>query len=298
MGKPPHRTATKLWLGVGAFALVAGSGLPAEAQATPPHQAPAATHGPGGERGHGGEAGEQGARAPATQGGEGGEGGERGSAGALAGASPEVAYAARLALIRGHLAIGRELLASGAGSEALPHFLHPKEEIYEDLEPQLRRLGAPEFEAELDALATAVRGRAAAGEIASRQAAVEAALERAGAALPAATRAQPGFVGDVLAVVLRQAADEYAEALEGGRIANAVEYQDGRGFLSAARAMLGAHAAALRAKDAKAFEEVEAALGRLAAAWPAAAPPARPALSAGEVSALVSRIELAAGDWH
>ena len=290
MGNPPgHRTATKLWLGVGAYALVAGSAVPAgpaEAQ-TPPaasQQAPAAMHAP--------------ASQPAAQGGEGGEGGEGGSAGAFGGAPPNVAYAVRLALIRGHLAIGRELLEAGAASEALPHFLHPTEEIYPDLAAGLRERRAPEFGKELEALAKAVREGADRRQIAQRRDVVEHALGAAMRRLPADTGDSAGFISQVAVLVLRQAAAEYEEAVEDGRIANAVEYQDGRGFLRAAEGLLRGHDSALRAKDFRAWREVDDALTRLALAWPTPRAPERAILSPGEVSGLVSRIELAAGDWR
>lgn len=296
MRNPPRRTrTTMLWIGVGAYALVAGSALPAEAEAqrSTERHVPSSAADQGGGPSHGGEAGARGRET-----GHRGEGGERGAAEAFAGAPPEVIYAARIALIRGHLAVGRELVEAGAWSEALPHFLHPTEEIYEDLAPALRDRGATAFRQQLEVLAQAVRARADALQIEQRYQAVEAVLNRAEARLPAATRDAPGFVGHVVAVVLRQAATEYDEAVEGGRIANAVEYQDSRGFVRTAAAMLRVRERALRAKDARAFGEVMQAVEQLARAWPDVRPPERPVLAPGEVSALVSRIELAAANWR
>jgi hypothetical protein len=275
--------------------LVAGPGLPADGLAQPRtgHQAPAAD----GERAHGGAAAHGTAHGHAAPRGQGGEGGEGGEAGAFANAPPDLAYAARLALIRGHLAIGRELMEAGAWSEALPHFLHPTEEIYDELAEGLRERGVAGFRAELDGLAQAVRRRDAAAA-AQRRRAAETALARAEAGLPAATREEPGFVGALIAAVLRQAAEEYEEAVEQDRIANAVEYQDGRGFLGVARSLLERHGPALRAKDARAHAEVTELLGRMAAAWPAPRAPQRARLTPGEVSALASRVELAASGWR
>jgi hypothetical protein len=301
MGNPPRRTTTKLWLGVGAYALVAGSSLPANAQAPMPQQAPTATHGAGGERGHGGEAGERGQpseHSAQAQPGQGGEGGEGGSAGAFGGASPDIVFAVRLILIRGHLAVGRELLGAGAPSEALPHFLRPTEEIYPALAPGLRERRAPDFREQLEALARAVREGADRRQIAQRREVVERALDAATRRLPADTGDSAGFIGQVAAVVLREAAEEYEAAVEGDRIAKAVEYQDSRGFMKAAEELLRNHDSALRAKNFAAWREVDDALTRLTQAWPGPRPPERAVLSPGEVSALVSRIELAASDWR
>lgn len=310
LGPAKGLSTTKLWVGVGAYVVVAGSALPAagpaEAQTQPHAQppghgahraAPPQAAGPGGEgeRGHARDGAHGDARSAAApgQGGEGGEGGE-GGAGALAGLSPDAAYAARLELIRGHVLVGRELLGAGARADALPHFLHPAEEVYGDLEPELRARRVAPFRRELDALAGAVRAGAGAEEVGKRQAAVSSALDRAAAALPAGTRSDPGFVAGVAAAVLRSAAEEYAEAVEGDRIANPVEYQDGRGFLRAAEGLLRSHERALRAKDAGAWEALAGAVAQLGRVWPAARPPDGPALPPGEVSALVSRVELAA----
>ena len=44
--------------------------------------------------------------------------------------------------------------------------------------------------------------------------------------------------------------------------------------------------------DAAAFERIRAALAKLKVTWPAPMPPATPVLQAGEISALISDIEL------
>jgi hypothetical protein len=77
--------------------------------------------------------------------------------------------------------------------------------------------------------------------------------------------------------------------MEGGRFTKPVEYQDSRGFVWQAERMIEAAAAADRAVRAK----TRAAFARLKTAWPAPLPPAKPVLEVGEISALISEIELA-----
>lgn len=277
--------AGKLWVGIGALVLVgAGAVVPAASAQT----APAA--------GHGGHA------APAATPRAGGQGGERGEAAetsALTGASADVAYATRLMLVRGHLTVGMELVHAGAWDEAVVHFLHPAEEIYSDLRPELRRRRAPDLKAGLDGLATRVRAKRGGPGLETAHRELVAAVDRAWmAGRPAGARDRPGFVADVAARTLRSAASEYAEALEDGRFANVVEYQDGHGFVTETDALLRRHEGVLAATGADAWHQVRTAFTELRRAWPAPRPPEAPVLSVGEVAALVSRIELAAQSWR
>src|SRR3984893_6221339 len=80
---------------------------------------------------------------------EAGEGGETKS---LANLPAELAFAVRIALLRGHLLVGDELVQQQQCNAALPHFLHPTEEIYGDLKDQLADYKVPAFYAALKAL--------------------------------------------------------------------------------------------------------------------------------------------------
>jgi hypothetical protein len=101
-----------------------------------------------------------------------------------------------------------------------------------------------------------------------------------------------GFTARSAAEVLKVAVSEYETSQEEGRFVKPVEYQDSRGFVLQAEKMFEAAAAELRRKDANAFGHIRAALDKLKVAWPAPMPPAAPVLKPGEVSALVSEIEL------
>ena len=237
----------------------------------------------------------------AGQAGEGGEGGEGGERGITFGASPDVAFAGQLMLVRGHLAIGMELARAGNWDDAVFHFLHPMEEIYDDLRPELRRRRAPGFAAALEVLSN--RARAKRGgpglEAAYRDALTR--IDRALAAgVPARQRNAAPYVAEVAARTMRAAAAEYEAAIEDGRMANVVEYQDGRGFLIETEALMSRHAATLRAgpNGARDWAEAQAALVALRAAWPTPRPPATPAMSVTDLIEAVARFERAALRWR
>jgi hypothetical protein len=196
-----------------------------------------------------------------------------------------------IALMRGHILVGGQLIELGLWDEALPHFLHPTEELYGGMEKYIQLHGMRPFRRELQALAQAVKAR--------RKGAYEQALkvvdQRLAAALDVARkfmRPMLGFTARSAAAALRAAAGEYEGAIEGGRFTKPVEYQDSRGFVWEAERMVEEVATELAAADADALARMRAALARLKAAWPAPMPPQAPLLQPGEVSALVSDFEL------
>src|SRR5262245_52007605 len=89
--------------------------------------------------------------------------------------------------------------------------------------------------------------------------------------------------------VLRTAQSEYEASMQDGRFVKPVEYQDSRGFVWRAEQMIEGAAAPL---DAASLAKVRAAFARLKTAWPAPMPPPAPILEVGQVSALISEIEL------
>ena len=142
------RKNRKIWLGVGAFVVVGATApgaagplagndvteLPRSDRCRP---TPPIHSGPSGRR----------CRRPAwrsrTEGRRGGEeGGEKG----VAKLPPALAFGVRIALLRGHLLVGDELVKQQQWNAALPHFLHPGEEIYADIKDQLAEYKVPPFE--------------------------------------------------------------------------------------------------------------------------------------------------------
>jgi hypothetical protein len=229
----------------------------------------------------------------AAAGGEGGEGGEAGATGL----GTEEFYAFHLLVMRGHLRIGHELAEQGHWEAAYPHFLHPIPEGYEPIEADLKRRGVPPFEDDLKALAQRVLKHDAKGMEAGYRS-VLAKIDAAAARADASRRASPAYIATVATRLMRKAADEYAESIEHGRIAEAHEYQDARGFLLETGDYLKANAPVLRAASADALHTLEASLAEALRAMPSALPPKAPLVEPGIVSAAVSRAELAVSGIH
>lgn len=303
----------KVWVGLGTAILVtphapavAEAPLPIPASAISASAAPitlarAKSGGEGEGHSHavktkaktGGEGGESGAKAKASiTGGEGDEGGGGG-----AGLEPELRFYRDIQLIRGHLLVGDELVKEGRWKEALPHFLHPSEEIYGKISADLKAYGVPAFATALKALAQTVKARnkdAYAGAFA----AIEERLAAADKALRGKEANWAYFAVETALETLRSAADEYEEAVEGGKIGNAVEYQDSRGFVWQAERLFAGVADDLAKKDADAVATIRAAFADLQKAWPSAMPPQKPVKDLSQVLSDISKIELQVGHFR
>src|SRR5215470_9106068 len=62
-------------------------------------------------------------------------------------------------LTRGHLLVGQQLIDMDLWDEALPHFLHPTEELYGQMEKYIKLHNMQPFGRELQALAQTVKAR-------------------------------------------------------------------------------------------------------------------------------------------
>jgi hypothetical protein len=279
------KTKRKIWLGVGAF-VVAGAGAtgagPLDGVRVLDLSAPTglvtdtAIPRTGGlvVAQHGDHA------AKADEGGE--EGGEKG----VANLPPEPAFATRIALLRGHLLVGDELVKQQQWNAALPHFLHPGEEIYGDIREQLT-----EFEDALKALAGVVKAKKGGTDYAKAFKSVNDALAAVDAGMKAKQTDWAGFVVGAAVETVKAAAGEYQQAIVGGRIAKPVEYQDARGFIFHAERLIESVAPDLEKKDAAALRAMRAGFAELNAPMP----PRAPVKEHGALLADVARIELAAG---
>ena len=305
----------KIWLGVGAF-VVAGTGAIAAGAADvrsaevrqpsgllPGMTAKSATDtaiarvSPGGfvlaQHGdHGPAASKEPIKEPVKEPAEGGEGGETKGLDDL---PPDLAFAVRLALLRGHILVGDQLVKQGQWNAALPHFLHPSEEIYGDIKTALADHKLAPFEEELKTLVKLVKARKGGNEFARALKSISDATATADASLQASLADRwASFVMEAAVEAIKTAAGEYENAIAGGRIAKPVEYQDARGFIWEAERMIESVAAGLEKKDASALKEIRARLVELKKVFPAAMPPRMPIKDHGAMLALVSRIELAA----
>jgi len=260
----------KLWtsLTVAAMAAACGQGEAGEAGAGQV-SSQAAQHGEAGEAARGETGGESGGEA----GGEQGEG-----AAAMASLGPAERQALAVAQMRGHFHVARALADAGETAASSPHFGHPLYEVFEGNRDAFgpAQLDAAPFEA--------LNREAAAGADAAKLQPLYASAEKAIDALaPAGPVDQAAVLKSLLALI----AVEYGEAVSGGAVVNAVEYQDSYGF---ARVALDLAKALPGAASAKA--EVQRETEALAALLPSPLPPAAPAAT-GAVLAQISRIELA-----
>jgi hypothetical protein len=222
------------------------------------------------------------------------EAGEAGEAKDLANLPPELAFGARIALIRGHLLVGDELIRQQQWNAALPHFMHPGEEIYGDIKDELPDYKVPSFDRSLAALAGVVKGKKGT-DYAKALKAVNDALTAADAGMKTKQADWPGFVVETAVEALKAAANEYRQAIVGGRLAKPVEYQDARGFIWQAERMIESVAGDLQKKDAAALAATRAGIVELKKAFPTPMPPRTPVKDPATVLGEVARIELAAG---
>ena len=194
-------------------------------------------------------------------------------------------------LMRGHLLVGRQLIELELWDEALPHFLHPTEELYALMEKYIKLHRITPFNRDLQALAQAVKAK--------RKGAYEQALKVVDRRLDAALAIAKRFMTPVrnftvrsAIEVLRVAQSEYETSMEGGKFVKPVEYQDSRGFVWQAERMFEGSAAELARIDKDALARIRTIFAKLKTAWPAPMPPSQPVLDVGTISALISDIEL------
>jgi hypothetical protein len=305
------KSRTKIWLGVGAF-VVAGAGVTgaASAQTVNPLRMsdsasdlaiarallPATDF--SAAKKQGGEHGEHGAKTNAKtkkQGGEGGEGGEGGGAKGGAQLPPDLDFALKISQIRGHLLVGDELVKQGQWAAALPHFLHPSEELYGPIRGRLKDYQTPQFSSALKLLSNAVKAKKGGDDYDKAFKAVEEALSAADAGLKAKQPNWDSFAVETALELLKSSTHEYEEAIVKGRIAKPVEYQDARGYVWQSEKMIESIAPALEKKNADALKAVRDGFAELKKAWPAAMAPKTPVKDYAAVLSDVSRIELSVG---
>jgi len=180
------RTKSRIWFGVGAFVVMGTGATGGGPLAETAPGAPALTAETALPRIHSGRiAVAQHADHP-DQKKEPGEGNE---AKGLANLPPELAFAVRIALIRGHLLVGDELVKQQQWNAALPHFLHPGEEIYGDIKDELADYKVPPFDATLKALADSVKAKKGGNDYTKALKAVNDALVAADAGMKAKQQA-------------------------------------------------------------------------------------------------------------
>jgi hypothetical protein len=233
--------------------------------------------------------------ADASAGGEGGEGGEAGEAGDVVDLEKQLAR--DLTLIRGHYRVGDELVALGKWEDALPHFHHPSEEIYGGLSAALSAYDVAPFLAPMKALAQTIQAKSPEAFATARQIMAKV-LDDAEAKLKAKAGTRWVAVAMESAVgALKVAGAEYQASLDKKDetiIKNPVEYQDARGFVWQAEAIVDALAADPALAGNPAVAKIKNHLSELKPAWPDVMPPAKTAVSRISVLGHIATIELSA----
>jgi hypothetical protein len=220
-------------------------------------------------------------------------GGEAGEAGVPADLPPDFQFALTLALIHGHLLVGDELVRAGKWDAALPHFLHPTEELYVGIKDKVADYQTPAFDTALLKLADVVKEKNSTAYTNALKS-VTSALDTGEAGVKAKEADWPSFVVATAIMALKAAISEYEEAIVNGQIAKPVEYQDSRGFVWQAERMIDSVGQDLARKDPAALKSVRAGLAQLKKAWPTATPPRTPVQSVAAVTSEVANIQRAA----
>jgi hypothetical protein len=117
------------------------------------------------------------------------------------------------------------------------------------------------------------------------------AVDSAIAALPETQRTSPDFVLQVINGLLDTANSEYGASIADGKIAQAIEYQDSRGFVTYANELYRAISPQLSKTKAEANTTIQTTMADLLKVWPSALPPAAPIKTPVEVSQMIKTIE-------
>ena len=210
----------------------------------------------------------------------------------LTGEAKDIDYMTKLGLMKGHLLVAKELLDLKKPDQAEPHIGHPVEEIYADIEDQLKDRKVKEFKAPLIDLQDLVKAGAKDEAAVNRKfEASTQAIDDAIAALPKTQQNDPKFVLSVINGLLDTASSEYKASIADGKISQPIEYQDSRGFVEYSNGLYQTIAPIMKKNDPGFHQSMVAAMANLRTAWPSPIPPAAPVKTSDTVSTLIKEIE-------
>ncbi|MGA7954126.1 MAG: helix-hairpin-helix domain-containing protein [Gloeobacterales cyanobacterium] len=211
----------------------------------------------------------------------------------LTGEAKDVDYMVKLGLMKGHMLVAKELLDLKKPDQAEPHIGHPVEEIYVDVEDQLKERNVKEFKTTLVNLQDLIKSTPNDPKVGTSYTAAMRGIDDAIQALPEAQRQSPGFVIQVIDSLLQAANTEYSAAIANGKISAAIEYQDSRGFVLYAHELYKGVASQMAKSNPEAHKVMATKFSELLKAWPSAIAPPTPILTTKEVSQLVGDIQAA-----
>ncbi len=210
----------------------------------------------------------------------------------LTGEAKDLDYMVKLGLMKGHMMVARELLDLKKPDQAEPHIGHPVEEIYADVEEQLKERGVKEFKSTLSKLQDMVKAGAKDPVKTDEQFKLALSeIDGAIAKLPEKQRKDEKFVLQVITGLLDTAASEYDAAIADNKVKEAIEYQDSRGFVMYSQELYKGITPQVKAKSVDSDKQIATALTDLRSAWPSPVPPAAPVKSVDEVTKLIKSVE-------
>ncbi|KAB8334096.1 helix-hairpin-helix domain-containing protein [Scytonema tolypothrichoides VB-61278] len=209
----------------------------------------------------------------------------------LTGEAKDVDYMTKLALMKGHLLVAKELLDQNQPKQAEPHIGHPVEEIYVDVEEQLNERKVKEFKTSLVSLQDFVKSNPKSPKIKTDFTSSMQAVDGAVNALPADQRSQPRFALQVINGLLDASNSEYGAAIADGKISAAIEYQDSRGFVNYADDLYKGISSKVAKDYPQEHKAIETSMAELIKVWPSAIAPAKPVKTPEDVTKLVKTIE-------
>lgn len=212
----------------------------------------------------------------------------------LTGEAKDIDYLTKLGLMKGHMIVAGELLAANQPKQAIPHLGHPVEEIYVDLEEQLNERKVPAFKETLTRVQDLVKAKPGDAQVKPAYDQAMTAIDQAIAAIPETQRLAPKLALQIVNGLLETASSEYTAAISQGKIREAIEYQDSRGFVAYAETGIYQKIQAQVAKLSPPTDtKITATFKQLRQAWPTAVPPQTPVLTPDQVAAAIKTIEQA-----
>lgn len=146
-------------------------------------------------------------------------------------ANQDLEYMTNLALIKGHLIVGKELLLLKEYEQVKPHFAHPVDEIYDSLAPLLKKYNVADFKQELIKLNDLVKYTPSSSQVMAAYDLTVQKLDEAIAAVPSEQLNSSSFILGVINNLLATTEEEYTAAIIDNKVVENVEYQDSRGFV-------------------------------------------------------------------
>ncbi len=212
----------------------------------------------------------------------------------LTGEAKDVDYLTKLGLMKGHMIVAKELLDLQKPDQAFPHIEHPVEEIYADVEAQLKERNVKEFKQPLIDLQQLVKSKPTDPSVIPKYQEAMASIDTAIAAVPIAQRQSPKLALQVINAILDTAGTEYTAAIANDKIKEIVEYQDSRGFTIYVEQLYKSIAATMGKDHPETHKQFIASLEKLKSAYPSPLAPEKPVLSVADMSALIKANEQAA----